>query len=230
MRRAGPALLIALALALAACGTADPCDGKATCVTLHVSSPAVRQIDQLELDLLYGTVHSTVTTQDGAHATTLPAETAIVLDVPAEVMLGVVAAGKLGGTVLGTGAGQVAIAPGDHAAIDLVLAPPTACVAAALYCGGDKVAGDPMTLYECDAGGVPQARGACTYGCLVRPGSDDACRGGGGTCVDGGHYCGGDKLDGDPQTLYVCSGGVGTSPMRCANGCAIVAGSDDTCR
>ena len=224
------ALGFALVLALAACGTTDPCDGTSTCVALHVASPTIHRIDQLELDLLFGTVHSTVTTQDGSHTTALPAETAIVLDLSAPVTLGVVAAGKLSGTVLGTGAGQVAIAPGHHASIELELAPPEACVAASLYCGGDKVAGDPMTLYECDAGGVPQARGTCTYGCIIEPGNDDACRGGGGTCVTGGHYCGGDKLDGDPGTLYVCSAGVGTSPMRCPNGCAVVPGSDDMCR
>ena len=219
-----------LALALAACGTTDPCEGKSTCVTLHVASSTVHRIDQLELDLLFGTVHSTVTTHDGTHTTTLPAETAIVLDISAQVTLGVVAAGKLGGSVLGTAAGQVAIAPGQHASIDLELVAPVMCVAAALYCGGDKVAGDPMTLYECDAAGVPQARGTCAYGCIIVPAADDACRGGGGTCVDGGRYCGGDKVDGDPGTLYVCSGGVGTSPTRCANGCEIVPSADDMCR
>ena len=221
---------LAPALALAACGTTDPCDGKATCVALHVTSPTVHRIDQLELDLLFGTVHSIVTTQDGTHTTPLPADTAIVLDLAAPVTLGVVAAGKLSGTVLGTAAGQVAIAPGHHASIELELATPEACVAGSLYCGGDKIAGDPMTLYECDPGGVPQAHGTCAYGCVAVPGNDDACRGGGGTCQDGGYYCGGDKLDGDPATLYVCSGGAGTSPMRCANGCVVVAGMDDHCR
>ena len=43
-------------------------------------------------------------------------------------------------------------------------------------------------------------------------------------------YCGGDKLDGDPQTLYVCMAGAGTSPQRCAAGCVVRAGNDDACR
>ena len=50
----------------------------------------------------------------------------------------------------------------------------------------------------------PTVRGVCTYGCILRPGLDDTCRGGGGICSVGGFYCGGDKLDGDPQTLYKC--------------------------
>jgi hypothetical protein len=43
-------------------------------------------------------------------------------------------------------------------------------------------------------------------------------------------YCGGDKLDGDPQTLYRCMAGVGTSPFTCPAGCAVRSGGDDMCR
>ena len=78
---------------------------------------------------------------------------------------------------------------------------------------------------------MPLARGRCTYGCLVRPADDDACSGGPMTCIDGGFYCGGNEVDGDPQTRYRCSGGVGTAPMVCANGCVIgPPGQDDDCR
>ncbi|HEX8112067.1 MAG TPA: hypothetical protein VF516_30250, partial [Kofleriaceae bacterium] len=195
------------------------------------------RIDQLELDVVYGEHHATTTTQAaGGRTTELPLATAIVLDLPPDlpggdpVAVGVVAAGKLGASVLGTGAGSTMIAPRHHAAIAIELSPTADCTAGAFYCGGDQLAGDPATLYQCNAGGVPIARGACRYGCVVRPAHDDVCRGGGGTCVDGSRYCGGDKLDGDPQTLYVCMAGAGVSPQRCAAGCVIRPGSDDVCR
>lgn len=224
----------ALALALAACSDDDPCAGAATCVRLDVSAAVapIAQIDQLELDILYADHHATTTTQAaGGRATALPLATAIVLDLSgaAPVTIGVVAAGKLGARVLGTGAGSTTVAPGHHAAIDLALSPTANCNAGALYCGGDQLAGDPQTLYQCNAGGVPLARGACPSGCIVRPGKDDVCRGGGGTCVDGGHYCGGDKLDGDPASLYLCMAGAGVSPSRCATTCLVRPGTDDIC-
>lgn len=53
--------------------------------------------------------------------------------------------------------------------------------------------------------------------------------GGGGSCVVGGSYCGGDKLSGDPNTLYRCTGGTPTVLSHCANGCAIIPGQDDVC-
>ena len=66
-------------------------------------------------------------------------------------------------------------------------------------------------------GGVPLARGVCRYGCIVHPGPTTTACGAGGTCTDGGFYCGGDKLDGDPQTLYRCSAGAGhRSRWTCA--------------
>lgn len=227
----------ALLVLLVACGdgeAGDPCDGVAgTCIAVRVTSPAIAAIDLLELDVLHGDRHGTTsTTPEGGGSATLPLATKIVLaDVTAVTPVGVVAAGKLGGNVLGTGAASTSVAPGERAAIEIVLAEPVACVAGGLYCGGDKVAGDPDTLYQCNGGGVPLARGRCTYGCLVRPTDDDACSGGPMTCIDGGFYCGGNEVDGDPQTRYRCSGGVGTAPMPCANGCVIApAGEDDDCR
>jgi hypothetical protein len=236
------ATLLAAALGLAggaACSDDDPCAGAATCVRLDVAASAIApiaRIDQLELDVVYGEHHATTTTQAaGGHTTALPLATAIVLDLPGSagddpVAVSVVAAGKLGASVLGTGAGSTMIAPRHHTAIAIELSPTADCNAGAFYCGGDQLAGDPATLYQCNAGGVPIARGPCRDGCLVRPAHDDVCRGGGGTCVDGSRYCGGDKLDGDPQTLYVCMAGAGVSPERCAAGCAIRPGNDDACR
>lgn len=225
----------ALLLALAACGgdAAAPCAAiEGTCVAVRVSAPAIDAIDQLELDILYGDVHGTTATQPAGGGTVgLPLATAITLDITAPVALGVVAAGKLAGRTLGTGAASTPVMPGEHAEIAIVLAEPLACVAGSYYCGGDKVAGDPETLYQCNAGGVPLARGVCRHGCVIRPDDDDGCAGGPETCFEGGDYCGGNELVGDPRTLYRCTSGVGTNPRVCANGCVIgPAGSDDYCR
>ncbi|MDB4956675.1 MAG: hypothetical protein JWO36_4244 [Myxococcales bacterium] len=218
-----------LALALVvACTDADPCDGiTGACVTVHVESQSIAEIDQLELDVTYGATHGTATTSGAA---VLPVVTAIVIDTTTSITVGVVAAGKLSGTVLGTGAASMTIDPAQHGAIHLQLAAPDVCVAGSFYCGGDKVAGDPQTLYQCNGGGVPLSRGVCAGGCVLRPTLDDACRGVGGTCTDGALYCGGDKLDGDPQTLYRCTAAVGTQGMRCANGCVVRPGQNDGCR
>jgi len=222
-------------LALAACGQPDPCkDVEGTCLAVEIDSSAVERIDQLELDVLAGDIHGTTSTQPpGGGAVALPLVTAIELGGMAEgeLAVGVVAAGKLGGTVLGTGAASTTVTAGSHATLSIELAPPGDCVAGGHYCGGDKLAGDASTLYQCNGGGVPIARGACAYGCIVRPTQDDVCRGGGGTCVEGGYYCGGDKVDGDPQTLYRCERGVGVAGTPCANGCVVAPPrEDDYCR
>src|SRR5512133_3587516 len=53
------AMRIVVLAVLAACGSDDPCAGiKDTCVALHVTSPTVARIDELDLDLLYGTQHA----------------------------------------------------------------------------------------------------------------------------------------------------------------------------
>ncbi len=104
------------------------------------------------------------------------------------------------------------------------------CVAGGLYCGGDKVSGSSSTLYRCSSGSSGAVVGACSDGCEVRSGEDDACRGAGG-CVAGGLYCGGDKVTGDPATLYRCtSGSSGSVVEACASGCAVRAGENDACR
>lgn len=226
---------VALLAALVACGGGgdDPCaDVAGACISLRVTSATVDAIDQLELDVLYGDTHGTTATQPAGGGTApLPLVTAIAIAVDAPVPVGVVAAGKLAGTVLGTGAASIELAPDAHVELAIELAEPAACVAGGFYCGGDKLAGDPETLYQCNGGGVPLARGRCVHGCVVMPTDDDACAGGPETCVDGGLYCGGNELAGDPRTLYVCDNGVATAPMPCPNGCMIgPPGTDDGCR
>jgi hypothetical protein len=53
----------------------------------------------------------------------------------------------------------------------------------------------------------------------------------GSTCVVGGDYCGGDKISGDKNTLFRCTGtGAPAVVKKCANACVVHSGSDDTCR
>jgi hypothetical protein len=53
----------------------------------------------------------------------------------------------------------------------------------------------------------------------------------GSSCVVGGDYCGGDKVSGDKNTLFRCTGtGAPTVVRHCANGCAVRPGQDDACR
>ena len=217
-----------LILALCAC-TDDPCAGVAgTCVTLHVTSPDVARVDALAVDLLAGTFHGSSTTKGAA---SLPLETAVELALPGDLDLGIVAAGELQGSVKGTGYVRLTVADGAHLAAHLELVAPAACTDGALLCGGNSIAGGSDTLYRCHTDGVPEARGVCAGGCLIRPTKGDTCAGTGGTCFDTGLYCGGDKVDGDPQSLYRCMTGVGTLVMACPKGCVIgSAGHDDACR
>jgi hypothetical protein len=221
---------LAIALfALGACSEEDVCAGRAeACIALRVDGP-IEVIDQLELDLLYDGVHATITTQR-------PGPTRPPILVPIEIVLderthvGIVVAGKLGGNVLGTGAVSVELGVVEHRALSIELAEPQDCTAGSFYCGGDKLAGDPQTLYQCNAGGVPLARGRCRVACTVRPTDDDACTDPE-PCVEGGRYCGGDKLTGDPQSLYTCTNGAGTNRTECTDGCVInPPGQDDACR
>jgi hypothetical protein len=101
------------------------------------------------------------------------------------------------------------------------------CVAGGLYCGGDKVTGDPDTLYRCNGDGSATRVFECSHGCAVRPGRNDTCR-----CFPNSYYCGGDMVVGDPDNLYRCSSsGIGfTLVKRCARGCAIHTGANDACR
>jgi hypothetical protein len=54
---------------------------------------------------------------------------------------------------------------------------------------------------------------------------------GGSSCFAGGLYCGGDKISGDKNTLYRCTGAGAPAVVRhCASGCAVHSGSDDGCK
>jgi hypothetical protein len=50
-------------------------------------------------------------------------------------------------------------------------------------------------------------------------------------CIDGGYYCGGDKLYGDASILYICrSNRVPALRERCAGACIVApSGTDDYC-
>lgn len=101
-----------------------------------------------------------------------------------------------------------------------------ACTPTGHYCGGDEVGGVANTLYTCNGGAPPSVLEVCAYGCIVRPaGEDDTCR-----CQPGGAYCGGDKVEGNVDTLYHCNqDGSGTVIEHCAKGCKVIAGQDDAC-
>lgn len=54
---------------------------------------------------------------------------------------------------------------------------------------------------------------------------------GGSTCVVGGAYCGGDKVSGDKNTLFRCTGsGAPTKIRKCTRGCSVNSGRDDSCK
>ncbi|HSN26457.1 MAG TPA: hypothetical protein VLT45_09230 [Kofleriaceae bacterium] len=223
--------VLALACILAGCGTDDPCAAsKGSCVTVHVTSPTIARIDELQLDVLYGTYHATVS-DPVKKPVALPVQAAVELALPGTLAVSIDAGGLLGGTLLGTGTGKLTVMEGEHASLDIVIVPQQACVAGSRYCGGDKVAGDPSTLYECVANGVPKAHGVCPGACVIRTASDDECAAVGGPCTSGGLYCGGDKLTGDPSSLYQCTSGAPTFVMACENGCVInPSPTKDACR
>jgi hypothetical protein len=50
------------------------------------------------------------------------------------------------------------------------------CFVGGLYCGGDKIGGDPSTLFRCTGTGAPAVVRHCTSGCAVHTSSDDACK------------------------------------------------------
>lgn len=232
---------VTMSVLLGGCGdvTSDPCDGIAgACLAVRVQSDSVEEIDRLELDLLYGFRHATTSTAaEGGAAVSLPVETAIELDLvdleqadAFTLAVDVVAAGTLGGVVQGIGAGSATVRTGDRVSIALALAPVSPCVDGEHRCAGEGFPGVADTLYQCNEGGVPLARGRCSAGCIEQPDGDDVCRADGGACVEGGFYCGGDKLDGDPRTLYTCEAGRGVDGSECPDGCQVRPGRDDICR
>jgi len=240
-------LAVCLASAAVACGGGDPCDGvAATCVTVRITSRAISAIDTLQLDISYAGFHATAATTAG-DATALPLTAAVELAGAGEqVTVDAVAAGKLAGAVLGTGyARSEPLAPGDHGVLAIAIAARADPCVLGTYCGGNKVDGDPETLYLCHAGGaddpdgtpeadVPTARGRCANGCIRNTADDDVCSGGNLPCTAGTTYCGGHRLDGDPQRLYQCdASGAGAFVQDCeAAGlqCLPVTADSDACQ
>jgi len=235
--------LAVAALALLSCSGVDPCAGVAgACIAVHIRSSTLHDVDRLDLAVTVGSARGHASTA-GAGATPLPATTAVELgaSVTAPTAVRIAVDAERGGAVVASGSAATVVGPGQHLALDVHLGAPSdggapdlagpECVPGGFYCGGDKLTGDPGTLYRCDAPAAPTVRGVCAAGCILRPGLDDTCRGGGGTCTTGGFYCGGDKLDGDPQTLYKCqAGGTGVVSKTCPNGCQVNPGTDDTCK
>lgn len=221
-----------LLLGLVACDSNDPCDDLSTCIQLDVTSETVDRIDHLELDIQYGANHAATTTMpSGGGTVDLPFSTGVELDTTTALDVGIVAAGKLSGNVLGTGAANTTIEPNTRVTLSIVLADVAGCDNGGHYCGGDMLAGDPNTVYTCNTGGAPISRGKCLGTCMNRPGKNDICLAAGGPCIEGGLYCGGDKLDGDPSTVYRCVGGVGVELEVCTNGCVVAPPMhDDACR
>jgi hypothetical protein len=239
--------VVALVLLGAACGAPDPCTGIAvTCLALHIDPSSVREVHQLDFDIQYGSDHGTASSRAPAGRTiVLPAATAIALGAATSsttpLPLRVRISGVFGDDVVGRAELALTVARDEHASARVALGPLSndggapdfgdgGCQIGGFYCGGDKLEGDPNTLYRCAATG-PVIRGACVASCEVRPGRDDRCRAAGGPCTVNGRYCGGDELPGDPQTLYRCDGTENPPVvMVCANGCAIQTGDDDFCR
>ncbi|HEX3473663.1 MAG TPA: hypothetical protein VHT91_01415 [Kofleriaceae bacterium] len=224
---------------LAACTQADPpadpCAGAATCVRLDIDSGVIRTIDQLELDMVIAGQHaagSPVTTGTVGTTVDLPFSLPVTLDLPAPPVIQVdfTVAGKLGGSVLGAAWVSTMVQQGQHASGLVLLESMDPCVEGALYCGGTGVGvlADGSTLYRC-TGGVPIYDAACSAGCFPHYQPDGVCFGDG-TCRDGGTYCGGHLVDGDPSTLYVCRLFAGTQPMPCPAGCDIRGDGNDACK
>src|SRR5690348_3907460 len=192
-----PVLAVSLVALLGCTSTPDPCGDAATCVQIDVDSFRIETIDQLELDVVYGNVHSTTTTGARGTPLDLPVSTAILLDLPGPlIQLRFVAAARLDGTVLGADFGAVTVQSGHRASTSVDLTTFEPCVEGAIYCGGvGSFSADFATLYRCDHG-VPLYYARCSSGC-TRNGEPDGLCFGAGLCRDAGTYCGGHLIDGD---------------------------------
>jgi hypothetical protein len=111
------------------------------------------------------------------------------------------------------------------------LSQPTACSPSGLYCGGHGVDGPLDVLYRCTNGRTGTVVAKCANGCIVRgTGGSDECNAPT-PCFAGGLYCGGDKVNGDPDTIYKCiDGGAPELIKRCDEGCSVRPGKDDACK
>ena len=221
----------AAAALLAACNTSepDPCGDAATCLRLNVDGLLIESIDQLELDVVIGgATHSTVTTGTPGQRVSLPTSTSIKLAIPLPVIsVAVIAAGRRDGVVVGVDGAAATVLGGDHQSVDLSLSGALPCTEGALSCGdGFGASGQRGWLYRC-TDQVPIFYARCLHSCSGGFSSDATCFDTG--CTDGGRYCGGDKLEGDPNTLYVCDLFSGTMPTKCPHSCAVSGNGNDTC-
>jgi hypothetical protein len=237
MTRALARVLVAFVVTVGAagCGDIDPCAGvSGTCLAVHVDpSSAVQRVDQLDFAITFGANSGSTDTRGNKSGTTeLPIAVAVelgTLAAPAE-MVRVQVSGLVASVLAGQGTISTTIANGEHLAVHVKLAA-VVCMDGGLYCGGDKLAGDPNVLYRCNGTAAPTPRGMCPNGCQVQPGQDDTCMAGGGACMSGAFYCGGDKLAGDPRTLYRCNGASDpTVSMECPSACVIRANQNDICQ
>jgi hypothetical protein len=159
----------------------------------------------------------------------------------------------LRGHCAGYGGGNVTITLGSTQHV----APPppplpssTACDEGLLYCGGQGVGDDAGTLYRCD-NQQPVFVETCVAGCQIMPeGQSDVCNPSvsntgpdlapppdpspadsqpQASCMGlgDGYYCGDDDVNGDPDTLYWCGGGIAQVAQACANGCRTNPAPDD---
>jgi len=98
------------------------------------------------------------------------------------------------------------------------------------FCGNDGIGGSTNTNYFCDDGKITSTT-ACSFACVVVPGSNDECSDKG-SCsgLPDGWFCGDDKIGGDSNTLYFCSGGKADGAKYCTNGCQINPGANDSCK
>jgi hypothetical protein len=227
-----PVLSVSLAATLLGCtGEPDLCGGAQTCIRVDVHSVQIETIDQLELDLVYGSVHTTTTTGVRGTPLDLPVSTALILDLPGPLIdIQFVAAARLDGNVLGADFARVTVQSGHQSTAFVELSPIEACVEGAIYCDGvGAFYADLGTLYQCDHG-VPLYYARCPSACMGFREPGGACYGTGGSCRDAGTYCGGHMVDGDPYTLYVCQSFDGTQPRTCPNGCLVRGDGDDVCQ
>jgi hypothetical protein len=166
---------------LAACQQPDPCGNGATCMNLVIDSLEVKRIDQLELDVVYGGHHGTTTLGTVGDAFGLPISIPLTLDLPASPLIDVrvIAAGKLGGTVLGLGGESATVQQGTQASALVLMEPFDPCVEGELYCGLNLnvLGADNEALYRC-TGGVPIFSMRCSSGCNSSQGSHGQCVGG----------------------------------------------------
>jgi hypothetical protein len=209
----------------------DRCEGIDTCVELEVDGLLIERIDQLVIDLLYAGHHDTDTVGTPGREIALPVSIPLAFDLPGSPLIDVdvFVAGRLGGAVLGLDAGSTTVQQGAHGHIRVFLSPSSTCDEGKLYCGGvGGVFAEPRSLYRC-TGGVPIFYTQCKTRCTSHSDADAVC-GGNGLCRDGGTYCGGHVVDGDPSTLYTCAQFQPINPRPCPAGCVEGGDGQDACR